>query len=105
MVPGGPDSIFVNHHLTRFGTDLIDQIDYIKKTVGIDHVGIGSDYGCSGRISPEGLETIEGFPLIIYHMLKRCYTEDEVEKVMGLNFIRFFEKVENKAGRRQAIKY
>lgn len=85
--------------------ELVDQIDYMKKTVGIDHVGIGSDYGGSGRISPEGLETIEGFPLIIYHMLKRGYTEDEIEKVMGLNFIRFFEKVENEAGRRQVMKF
>lgn len=84
--------------------ELVDQIDYLKKKVGIDRVGIGSDYGGSGRNSPEGLETIEGFPLIIYHMLKRGYTEDEIEKVMGLNFIRFFEKVENEAGQRREMK-
>jgi membrane dipeptidase len=76
--------------------DLVDQIDYLRKIVGIDAIGIGSDYGGSGRRAPEGLETIEGFPLIIYHMLKRGYTENEIEKVMGVNFIRFFERVEKK---------
>ena len=74
--------------------DLIDQIDYLRKKVGIDFIGIGSDYGGSGRFAPQGLETIEGFPLIIYHLLKRGYKENEIEKIMGLNFIRFYERVE-----------
>jgi membrane dipeptidase len=74
--------------------ELINHIDYLKRTIGIDYIGIGSDYGGSGRFAPEGLETIEGFPLIIYHLLKRGYTENEIEKVMGLNFIRFYERVE-----------
>lgn len=75
----------------------IDHIDYLKKTIGIDYIGIGSDYGGSGRLAPQGLETIEGFPLIVYHMLKRGYSENEIEKVMGLNFIRFFKRVESAA--------
>ncbi len=69
-------------------------IDYVKDKVGIDFICIGSDYGGSGRISPKGLETIEGFPLIIYHMLKRGYSEEEIKKVMGLNFIVFLKRVE-----------
>ncbi len=77
--------------------ELIDHIDYLKKNFGIDAIGIGSDYGGSGRTAPKGLETIAGFPLLIYHMLKRGYTESEIEKVMGLNFIRLFERVEKKA--------
>lgn len=77
--------------------ELINHIDYLKRTIGIDYIGIGSDYGGSGRFAPEGLETIEGFPLIIYYMLKRGYTENEIEKVMGMNFIRFYKKVEAKA--------
>ena len=77
--------------------ELIDQIDYLKNFDGIDYIGIGSDYGGSGRYAPKGLETVEGFPLIIYHMLKRGYSQEEIEKVMGLNFIRFFERVESKS--------
>ncbi|MBU1014750.1 MAG: dipeptidase [Bacteroidetes bacterium] len=77
--------------------ELIDHIDYLKKLVGIDHIGIGSDYGGSGSMSPTGLETIEGFPLIIYHLLKRGYSEEEIEKVLGLNYISFFKRIEAKA--------
>lgn len=77
--------------------ELIDHIDYLKKKVGIDYVGIGSDYGGSGRLAPKGLETIEGYPLIIYYMLKRGYTENEIAKVMGLNFINYFKRVEKQA--------
>ena len=79
--------------------DLIDHIDYIKKLVGIDHVGIGSDYDGTGRLAPKGLETAEGFPLIIYHMLKRGYKKKEIKKVMGGNFLRLLKKVESAAKR------
>ncbi len=74
--------------------EFIDHIDYVKDKVGIDFICIGSDYGGSGRIPPKGLETIEGFPLIIYHMIKRDYSKEEIKKVMGLNFIEFLKRVE-----------
>lgn len=77
--------------------DVVDQIDYLVEKVGIDFVGIGSDYGGSGRMAPEGLETIEGFPLIIYYLLRKGYTENEIQKIMGLNFIRFFDRVKKVA--------
>jgi len=38
-------------------------------------------------------EIIDGFPLIIYHLLKRGYSEEEIEKVLGLNYISFFKRV------------
>lgn len=76
---------------------LMDHIDYLKANFGIDHIGIGSDFGGSGRLAPKGLETIEGFPLFIYYMLKRGYSKKEIRKVMGLNFIRYFEHVEKAA--------
>lgn len=77
--------------------ELIDHIDYLKERIGIDYISIGSDYGGSGQMSPSGLETIKGYPLIIYYMLKRGYTEEEIEKIMGLNFVRYWERVENTA--------
>lgn len=80
--------------------ELIDHIDYVKARVGIDAVAIGSDYGGSGRLAPEGLETAAGFPLIIFHMLKRGYTDEEIAKVMGGNFLRCLTHVEAAAGRR-----
>jgi microsomal dipeptidase-like Zn-dependent dipeptidase/ankyrin repeat protein len=77
--------------------EFINQIDYLKKKIGIDHIGIGSDYGGSGRLAPRGLETAEGFPLIIYHLLQRGYSESEIEKIMGANFAGFWRNVEEQA--------
>ena len=74
--------------------DLVDHIDYLKRKFGVDNIGIGSDYGGSGQMSPAGLETIEGYPLIVYSLLKRGYSEKEIEKIMGLNFIKYWERVE-----------
>lgn len=78
--------------------DLVDHIDYIKKTIGIDHVGIGSDYeGFSG--TPEGLEDVSTYPRIFAELLHRGYTEEEVRKVAGENFLRVMREVEAEAGR------
>ena len=77
--------------------ELVDHVDFLKGKIGIDRIGIGSDYGGSGKVAPEGLETIEGMPLVIYHLLGRGYTENDIAKVMGLNFIRYWERVEQAA--------
>lgn len=75
---------------------LIDHIDHIVKLVGCDHVGLGSDFDGAGSF-PRGLEDISGFPLITYHLLKRGYKEEDIKKILGGNFLRFFEAVIKKA--------
>ncbi|MEE4198819.1 MAG: membrane dipeptidase [Bacteroidales bacterium] len=72
---------------------LIDHIDHAVKVMGIDHVGVGSDFNGAGLRSPDGLEDASGFPLITYHLLKRGYTEPEVCKIMGGNYLRLLKKV------------
>lgn len=74
---------------------LIDHIDYAVKVAGIDHVGIGSDFNGAGLRSPKGLEDASGFALITYHLLKRGYTEDEIKKIMGENYLRLLSEVIN----------
>ena len=71
---------------------LIDHIDHIVKLVGSDYVGLGSDYDGAGSF-PQGLEDVGGFPLITYHLLKRGYREEDIKKILGGNFLRFFEEV------------
>ncbi|MCK5055599.1 MAG: membrane dipeptidase, partial [Candidatus Aminicenantes bacterium] len=71
---------------------LIDHIDHIVKLVGVDNVGLGSDYDGAGSF-PQGLEDVGGFPLITYHLLKRGYREEDIKKILGGNFLRFFEEV------------
>ena len=78
-------------------TRIVDHIDYIKNLVGIDYVGLGSDFdGVPGL--PEGMNGIEDLPLLTYEMLRRGYSETEIRKVLGENLLRVFagaEKVAN----------
>jgi len=72
---------------------LIDHIDHGVKVAGIDHVGLGSDFG--GTNTPIGLESSAGFPRITYHLLKRGYTEDQIDKIVGGNLLRVIQEIEN----------
>ncbi|MGI8544888.1 MAG: membrane dipeptidase [Aridibacter sp.] len=77
-------------------TKIVDHIDHVKKIAGIDYVGIGSDYdGVPGL--PTGMNGAEDLVLVTYEMLKRGYTEQEINKVLGENFMRAFAKAENVA--------
>jgi membrane dipeptidase len=77
-------------------TRIVDHIDHIKKVAGIDIVGIGSDYD-GVPFLPEGMNGMEDLVLVTYEMLKRGYTEQEIRKVLGENFLRAFEKAEQVA--------
>ncbi len=73
-------------------SDCVDHIDYVKNLVGIDYVGIGSDFDGGGGL--DGCADVSEFPNITAEMLKRGYTEDEIRKVWGGNFFRVFKAVE-----------
>ena len=73
---------------------LIDHIDHAVKVAGINHVGLGSDFLGSDN-HPIGLETAAGFPLITYHLLKRGYQPDEIQKILGGNLLRIFKNVQD----------
>jgi membrane dipeptidase len=81
-------------------TVIVDHIDHIRKVAGIDHVGLGSDYDGIGSL-PAGMNGAEDTPLITYEMLKRGYSEGDIKKVLGENFLRAFAQAEKVAGRRQ----
>lgn len=75
---------------------IVDHIDHIVKLVGIDYVGIGSDFDGLG-VFPKGLEDVSKLPMITYHLLKRGYKEDDIKKIVGGNFMRVWKKVEEVA--------
>ncbi|MDQ3220769.1 MAG: dipeptidase, partial [Acidobacteriota bacterium] len=79
---------------------IVDHIDHMKKVAGIDIIGIGSDYD-GVPFLPAGMNGAEDLVLVTYEMLKRGYTEAEVRKVLGENFLRAFSKAEQVAGNRQ----
>ena len=72
--------------------DVADHIDRVKELVGIDHVGIGSDYD-GWRNFPVGLEDTSTYPNLIRELLNRDYTKEEIEKVFGGNLLRVWREV------------
>ncbi|HUR98705.1 MAG TPA: dipeptidase [Pyrinomonadaceae bacterium] len=79
---------------------IVDHIDHIKKVAGIDFIGIGSDFD-GVPFLPAGMNGMEDLALVTYEMLKRGYTEQDIRKVLGENFLRAFSKAEQVAGNRQ----
>lgn len=74
-----------------------NHIDHVVKIAGIDHVGIGSDFdGVDGDL-PTGLEDASCFPNLIYVLLKRGYTEEDIAKVCYKNVWRVWSEVEKVA--------
>lgn len=69
---------------------LLDHLDYIVKLIGVDHVGLGSDFdGISS--SPQGLDDVTDFSDITKALVERGYSKKDIEKILGGNFIRVFK--------------
>jgi membrane dipeptidase len=75
---------------------LIDHIDHIAKTAGIDHVGLGSDFDGVPSL-PVGIEDISKLPVITYELLRRGYKEADIRKILGENLLRAFGEAERVA--------
>jgi membrane dipeptidase len=73
---------------------LIDHIDHIVKVAGIDHVGIGADFDGANDM-PQGAEDVSMLPNITYELLKRGYSEQDIRKILGENFLRVFAAAES----------
>ena len=71
---------------------VIDNIDYIKNLVGVDYIGIGSDMD-GGINSPYDVYDVTCYPLITEKLAERGYSESEIRKILGLNFLRVFRQV------------
>jgi len=74
-----------------------DHIDRVVELAGIDHVALGSDYDGVGDSLPEGLKDVSQYPNLIYVLLKRGYTEEDIEKICYKNVFRVWNKVEEVA--------
>jgi len=83
-----------SHPLPRVPyTVIVDHIDHMVKVAGIDHVGIGSDFDGIGE-TPAGMEDVSHLPEIRAELKKRGYSDGDVRKIMGENFMRVFAEVE-----------
>ena len=70
------------------------------KLVGIDHVAFGSDYDGVGDTLPYGLKGASTFPNLIYHLLKRGYSEEDIEKICYKNIWRVWKATEEFANKK-----
>jgi membrane dipeptidase len=66
---------------------LLDHIDHIVKIAGIDHVGLGSDFD-GIEAPPRELNGVEDFPKITEGLIQRGYSEKDIRKILGGNFVR-----------------
>jgi microsomal dipeptidase-like Zn-dependent dipeptidase/gamma-glutamyl-gamma-aminobutyrate hydrolase PuuD len=74
--------------------DAVDHIDYVVKTVGIDHVGIGSDFDGGGGI--KGINAANEMPQITMELLRRGYSKEDIGKIWGGNLMRVMNNVQSK---------
>jgi membrane dipeptidase len=77
-------------------SDLVDAIDYAVKRIGIDHVGISSDFNHGGGVI--GWKDESEAPNVTKELLLRGYSEEQIAKLWGGNFLRVFRDVEKFAG-------
>jgi Zn-dependent dipeptidase, microsomal dipeptidase homolog len=86
---------FVKDHKTLYSDveRVADHIDHVVNLVGIDHVGIGSDFDGVGDSLPVGLKDVSQYPNLIFVLLKRGYTSDQIEKICSGNVFRVWNKV------------
>ncbi len=80
--------------------DVAGHIDHIRRIAGIDHIGIGSDFG-GFKTAPVGLEDVSCFPALLGELLRCGYTREDVEKIAGRNILRVLRTAEEVAARIQ----
>jgi membrane dipeptidase len=76
-------------------SDVVDHIDHIVGVIGIDHVGIGSDFDGGGQV--EGCFDVSQMTNITIELVRRGYSEEQIKKIWGGNFMRVFGEVEEAA--------
>ncbi|MFW5916364.1 MAG: dipeptidase [Bacteroidota bacterium] len=77
--------------------DVVDHIDYVVEHIGLEHVGIGTDFDGGARV--EGCKDVSEIEKITRELFKRGYTKEEIEKIWGGNFMRVFRKVIEASGK------
>jgi membrane dipeptidase len=90
-------ALFAQHPIPPVPLTVVaDHIDHMVQVAGIDHVGLGSDFdGISA--TPAGLEDVSGLPALTAELQRRGYTEEQLRKILGENFMRVFADVERVA--------
>jgi membrane dipeptidase len=81
--------------------EVADHVDYLREKVGVDHIGIGSDYDGIGA-TPQGLEDVSSYPALFAELLRRGYGDEDLAKIAGLNVLRAMRGAEAAAAKLDA---
>jgi len=81
-------------------SQVADQIDYVRKVAGVDHVGIGGDFDGITEVV-QGLEDVSTYPALFAELARRGWSDDDLRKLAGENFLRVFAQAEAVARRLQ----
>lgn len=95
------EDYYKTHHLGTVA-DVADHIDHVVKLVGIDHVGLGSDFD-GVLFLPEGLSDVSMYPNLIHELLERGYRESDIKKICSDNILRVMSDVERVARQLQGL--
>ena len=74
-------------------SQVADHIDHVRDIAGIDHIGIGGDFGGISSVV-EGLEDVSTYPALFTELARRGYTQADLEKISGRNLLRVMKAVE-----------
>ena len=74
---------------------IVDHIDHVVKLAGIDHVGIGSDFDGVQAV-PRDLRSVADLPNLTKELVRRGYSESDIDKILGGNMLRVMEEVQKK---------
>lgn len=74
--------------------DVLDHFDHAIGLVGIEHVGIGSDFDGVGETLPEGLKDVSYYPNLVKGLLRRGYSDEDIRMILGENLLRVWLAVE-----------
>ena len=79
-------------------SQVADQIDYVRKVAGVDHVGIGGDFDGITEVV-QGLEDVSTYPALFAELARRGWSDSDLSKLAGENFLRVFAQAEAVAKR------
>ncbi len=74
--------------------DVVAHIEHVAKLVGVDHVGIGSDFDGVGDSLPVGLEDVSKYPNLVYGLLQAGFSDEDIRKICGENLLRVWSEVQ-----------
>ena len=81
------------HNINSNSKIVADHIDHMVNLVGIDYVGIGSDYDGIGLSQPLDLPDVSSYPVLVFELLNRGYSENDIIKILSENFLRVWNDI------------